>query len=84
MAGKRISVRLDEKLHKKLEQRASAVRVDESEIVRQALTEYLSKHESQHSLYDLFKKAGLIGIYKDGPRDLSTNKKYFEGFGRNK
>ena len=84
MAGKRISVRIDEDLHKKLEQRAASIRIDESEIVRRALTEYLSKHEARQSVYDLFKKAGLIGIVKAGPRDVATNKEHFEGFGRSK
>ena len=84
MAGRRISVRIDEELHKKLEQRAATIRIDESEIVRRALTEYLSKHETRQSAYDLFKKAGLIGIIKAGPKDLATNKKHFEGFGQSK
>jgi hypothetical protein len=30
--------------------------------------------------HDLLKD--LCGIYKDGPPDLSTNKKYFDDFGR--
>ena len=84
MTSKRISVRIDENLHKKLERRAAVVRVDESEIVRQALTEFLSKQDVGRSAYSVFKKARLIGIVKTGPKDLSTSKKHFEGFGRNR
>jgi len=82
MTGKRISVRIDENLERRLKQRAAAIRVDESEIVREALTEYLSKHDSKQSAYAVFKKAGMLGIVKDAPRDLSTNRKHFEGFGQ--
>ena len=32
--------------------------------------------------YDLAKKARVIGIVKNAPPDLSTNKKYLEGLGR--
>jgi hypothetical protein len=33
------------------------------------------------SCYDVAKKARVIGMVKKAPRDLSTNKKYLEGFG---
>ena len=36
------------------------------------------------SAYDGFLKAGVIGIIKDGPSDLSTNPKYMEGFGEDR
>ena len=38
--------------------------------------------EPRKSAYDLAKELGLIGMLKDAPEDLSTNKDYFEGFGR--
>ena len=84
MAGKRISVRIDEHLEKQLKQRAASVRVDESEIVRQALAEFLLRDEPQETAYSLLKKGRLIGIIKGAPTDLSTNKKHFKGFGRNR
>lgn len=36
----------------------------------------------QKSFYDRLNDAGLIGMVKDAPPDLSTNPKYMEGFGR--
>ncbi len=33
------------------------------------------------SVYDIAQRLGLIGIF-DGPGDLSTNKAYFEDFGK--
>ena len=69
MAGKRISVRIDEHLEKQLKRRAASVRVDESEIVRQALTEFLLKDEPQETAYSLLKKGRLIGIIS--PSDIN-------------
>ena len=36
----------------------------------------------QRSFYQALKEAGMIGMIKDAPPDLSTNPKYMEGFGR--
>ena len=33
------------------------------------------------SCYEVAKKARVIGMVKNAPRDLSTNKKYLEGLG---
>lgn len=33
------------------------------------------------SAFDHFQRAGLIGAWKDGPDDLSTNPRHMEGFG---
>jgi hypothetical protein len=34
--------------------------------------------------YDLFLEAGLIGCAKGLPKDLATNKRYFQAFGKDK
>jgi predicted DNA-binding antitoxin AbrB/MazE fold protein len=34
------------------------------------------------SCYELAKRAGIIGVVDGLPSDLSTNRDYFEGFGR--
>src|SRR4026208_3243 len=75
----RLSARIDEATHRKLAERARIEVKDESEIIRDALTRYLD--DKVESAYDAFMRAGGIGI-ADGPADLRTNKKYFEGFGR--
>jgi hypothetical protein len=36
------------------------------------------------STYDFLKEAGLIGCAPGLPKDLSTNKRYFAGFGKSK
>lgn len=60
----------------------------ESEIVRAALEAYLAKQRSVKkrgdgkTLYDAMREAGAIGMIKDGPADLASNKAHLEGFGR--
>jgi hypothetical protein len=51
-------------------------------VIREALEQYLAAPEKGESFYDVAQRAGLLGSVKGLPPDLSTNKKYFEGFGR--
>jgi metal-responsive CopG/Arc/MetJ family transcriptional regulator len=78
----RINVRVDERLKKELEAEAREKGVRPSEIVREALEEHLRKRRPRESAYDLAKRLGIIGVYKDAPPDLSTNPEHMEGFGR--
>ena len=77
----RQTIRTSRELRQKIDHHARVSQQDPSKIVRDALEHYLKPSQSAH---DAFKKAGLIGIAKTRPRDLSTNKKYMEGFGRKK
>ena len=77
MHAERLTIRITENLRKRVKERARAAGVDESEVVRLALEQFVSPPVSA---YEAFKKAGLIGIAK-GSKDLSTNKKHMEGFG---
>lgn len=57
----------------------------ESELVRHALESYLAKQRGAESAFDAAVAAGVIDSAKTAPRmprDLSTNPKYFEDFGR--
>jgi hypothetical protein len=42
------------------------------------------KKDAKRSTYDLMLAAGLVGCTKGAPKDLSTNKQYFAGFGESK
>jgi predicted transcriptional regulator len=64
MSDNRLTIRVSRELRQKLERRARADRKDHSEIVREALDEYLKPGDSA---YDGFRKAGLIGVTKSGP-----------------
>lgn len=81
MAAKRITIRIEESLRERLDLMAQTSGKTESEVVRDALEDYIVRNPPV-TCYDLFKKAGFIGCYKNGPKDLSTNPKYMEDFGR--
>lgn len=83
MTTNRITVRIPQKLEKQLKKRADLKGQTESEVVREALESYLQQNSGQ-SAYDIAKRLGVIGSFKGGPKDLSTNPKYFEGFGKDK
>lgn len=83
MATNRISVRLPEKLTARLRARSRAKGTSESNLVREALEKYLEVPAGNRTAYELAEAAGIIGSI-DGPADLSTNRNYFEGFGKKK
>jgi len=64
--------------------KAAATRKKPSDIVRDALEDRRQKPRKKRTVYDAFLEAGLIGAIKGLPPDLSTNKKYFEGFGESR
>ena len=80
MTSQRISVRISAVLERGLRQCALTAGKPESELVREALQEYLSKRVGV-SAYDLAREAGLIGCFKSGAKDLSTTRRHFRGFG---
>ena len=82
MSTARITIRIDDALRERLDSAAAAAGKTESEIVRDALEQYIDRNQPETTCYDVFKKAGVIGCVKGGPKDLSTNPKYMEGFGR--
>ena len=78
----RINVRVDERLKRELEAEAREKGVRPSDIVRQVLREHVERRMPGQSCLDIARRIGIIGIYKDAPRDLSTNPEHMEGFGR--
>ena len=84
MASQRISVRVPAKTMQRLKERSRSAGMRESDVVRQALEEHLSKNHSGRTAYDLFLEAGLIGCAHGTPKDLATNKRYFKDFGKGK
>ena len=81
MATDCLTIRLTPELIRNIRARAGATGKNESEVAREALTQYLAESEPK-TAYDAAVAAGLIGSARRLPRDLATNKKYFEGFGQ--
>jgi predicted DNA-binding protein len=84
MASQRISVRISAQLSQSLRRHSRRRGKPESEIVREALESFLNAAKKEPSAYDVAMELGLIGCAKGLPKDLSTNPKYFEGFGKSK
>ncbi len=73
-----MTIRLTPKESARVAKLAKKRGVSKSEVMRLGLAALEASGE--RSALDAWKSA--VGIVKGGPRDLSTNKKYFEGFGR--
>jgi hypothetical protein len=81
MASQRITVRVPAPLGARIRNRSRVKGQTPSELVRIALENYLGHDKSSGSAYELAKKAGLIGCLRRASKDLSTNRRHFEGFG---
>ena len=77
MSSDRLSIRIPADLRRRIEDEGRSV----SEVVRDALSEHVRKVRKQESCYDLAVRLGIIGSVKRAPRDLSTNRRHFRGFG---
>ena len=77
-----ISLRLPDSLLALLEKEAKARRVSKSQFIRDQLQQAVSPRRKRGfvSCYDLTKD--LIRSVPGVPKDLATNPKYMEGFGR--
>ena len=81
MKDQRITVRFPLELRRRLKAAARRSGTRESDLVRGAVELQLAAEEKSLTVYETAKKAGLIGAVKGTLRDLSTNAKYFDGFG---
>ena len=81
MSSPRLSIRITPELERRIHQRARVAGRRPSVIVRDVLEHHFADQDSALSCYDLAREAGIIGCATDAPADLSTNPKYFEGFG---
>jgi predicted DNA-binding protein len=81
MKDYRITVRFSPEQRRRLTAAARRSGTRESALVRGAVELHLAAQEDSLTAYEHAKKAGLIGAVKGTVRDLSTNAKYFDGFG---
>jgi hypothetical protein len=82
MKDARITVRFPADLRRRLKDAARRSGTRESDLVRGAVERQLAAEDHTVTAYQRAKKAGLIGAVRGARRDLSTNPKYFDGFGR--
>lgn len=81
MSSQRVTVRIPANLGARLRRQSRTHGLTESDLVRKALEQYLSKSPQARSAYDLAEEAGLIAAVKSAPKDLSSDKRHFLGFG---
>ena len=84
MSSNRITVRVPQTLTARLRSRSRAKGTTESELIREALENYLGQSEGGRSAYELAEAAGIIGAARNAPKDLSTNPRHLKGFGKGK
>jgi predicted DNA-binding protein len=78
----RVTVRFPAELRQRLKAAAHRAGTRESDLVRKAVEMQLASEDAALTAYDHAKKAGLIGAVRGAARDLSTNPKHFDGFGK--
>jgi predicted DNA-binding protein len=81
MRDGRITVRFPATLRRRLNTAARLAGVPVSDVVRDAVEKQLAAEDGA-TAFERVKKAGLIGAVRSARRDVSTNRKYFEGFGK--
>jgi predicted DNA-binding protein len=84
VASNRITVRVPAGLTTRLRSRSRARGTTESEVIREALENYLGAESSHRTAYELAEEAGILGSVRNAPRDLSTSRRHFNGFGKSK
>ena len=77
----RISFRLSKDLSARLRVESRSRGRNPSHLVRAALQAYLGRVRESQSAYELAKEAGLIGLLRRAPKDLSKSPRHFKGFG---
>jgi hypothetical protein len=82
MVSQRITVRVPAPLEAGLRLRSRVEGQTPSDLVRVALECYLRGGERTSSAYELAESAELIGCVRRAPKNLSTNRRHFEGFGK--
>lgn len=82
MASDRITIRISKALQARLRARSRAKGQTPSDVIRVALEVYLSANGEGGSAFEAAEAAGVIGCAGRAPRDLSTNPRYLEGFGK--
>lgn len=84
MASQRITVRVPVALGSRLRTHSNVKGQTPSDVVRDALETYLGEGRAVGSAYELAEASGLIGCVRRAPKDLSTNRRHLEGFGKSK
>ncbi len=78
----RNAVRIDAQTLRRVQELARAEGVAAEEIIRAAVEDYAAESERTTGWLERASAFALIGCVDGGPADLSTNRTYLEGLGR--
>lgn len=80
-----ISLKVPQKLDRRLARASKAQGLSKSEFIRRAVERTLDEAQPAKLPPTMLELAGdLVGTVKFGPPDLSTNPKYLEGYGEDR
>lgn len=79
-----LTIKVSESLHSALRTASKQTRLTKSEIARRALAAYLTHDKARAaSAPSALARAGdLVGCFKGGPKDLASNPRHMQGFGK--
>ena len=76
-----ITIPISLTLEKRLKEVAKIRQTSEQELIVEAVEHHLEQFVLPRTCYDLAIELGVVGTGTNLPSDLSTNPKYFDGFG---
>ncbi len=79
---KTLSLKVTETMERELAEKAASRGVSKSDLVREAVAEYLSEGEPSAPGSFLTAAADLVGCLDGGPEDLSYNPEHLAGYGK--
>jgi ABC-type amino acid transport substrate-binding protein len=78
-----LTVKISAALEREITRAARRQRISKSELARRAMLQYVSRSEAPAGARSAADLAGhLIGSIRGLPRDLSTNPRYLDDYGR--
>jgi predicted transcriptional regulator len=77
-----LTLKIAPQLEAALEKAAKAAHVTKSEFVRRALVAYTARQIQTPFVSALEQAGDLAGCFAGGPKDLSSNPRHLDGFGK--
>jgi Arc/MetJ-type ribon-helix-helix transcriptional regulator len=77
-----LTIKIPEDLAAAIEKAVQRTHLTKSELVRRALVAYTAKQKGGQFVSALEQAGDLVGCFKGGPRDLASNPRHMEGFGK--
>ena len=78
-----LTLKVPSSLEAALERMAEVAHLSKSEVVRRAIVAYVGQGKAPVEFVSALDQAGdLVGCFEGGPKDLSSNPKYMDRFGK--